>query len=84
MLPFSGLAVSLFLKPLQEIRNQNAVKCPHKGNLRPKDANHKRKMAFLETGEISVSPVDVKVDVCYKILSDKRMENECHLILCSI
>ena len=37
-------------------------------------------MAFLETGEIPFSPVDVKVNIYNKILSDKRMENECHLI----
>jgi hypothetical protein len=38
-------------------------------------------MAFFETWEISYSPaVDVKVNVCNTILSDKRMENECHLI----
>jgi len=37
-------------------------------------------MAFLETGEISYSPVDVKVNVCNTILSDKRKENECHFI----
>ena len=37
-------------------------------------------MAFLETGEISFSPaVDVKVNVCNTILSDKRLEIECHL-----
>jgi len=40
----------------------------------------KRKMAFLETGEVSNSPVDVKVNVCNTILSDKRMEIECHLM----
>ena len=37
-------------------------------------------MAFLETGEISYSPVDVKVNVCNTILSDTGMENECHLM----
>ncbi len=37
-------------------------------------------MAFLEIWEISYSPVDVKVNVCNTILSDKGMENECHLI----
>jgi hypothetical protein len=42
-------------------------------------SNLKRKMAFSETGEISFSPVDVKVFVCNEILSDERMENECHL-----
>lgn len=38
-------------------------------------------MAFLEIWEISYSPVDVKVNVCNTILSDKRWRTNAILFL---